>query len=54
MTAQHDIDVEEINLIQTTVEMETKQIVSKIAADKRKAVKIIQADNIRALAELRA
>jgi hypothetical protein len=54
MTVAHEMDVEEINLLQCEVESETVQIVKKVAAEKRKAVKLVEAENILKLAKLRA
>jgi hypothetical protein len=54
MTVQHNIDVEEITLIQCQVESETRQNILKIAANKRNIVKMIDAENILALAKLRS
>lgn len=54
MTKQHDRDVEEINLLQANIEMETKQMQQEIAAQKRQCCKIISAENIKFLAEARS
>ena len=51
---KHDIDVEEIRQINETVEEETDMQTSKISAEKRKAVVIAEADNIKKLAEIKA
>ena len=51
---KHDIDVEEIRQINETVEEETDMQTSKIGAEKRKAVVIAEADNIKKLAEIKA
>ena len=54
MTCQHDIDVEEIQLIQAKIEGETEQLVKSINAYKKQNIKKIDADNIKALAARRA
>jgi len=54
MTCQHDKDVEEINLLQTEIEMETAQKLKEIHAAKRASTETIAAENIRTLAEARA
>jgi uncharacterized membrane protein YqiK len=54
MTYQHNQDVEEINLLQAQVEEETKQKVAEINAQRRQITKVIQAQNVKDLAELRA
>ena len=54
MTYQHNLDVEEINLVQTGVEVETHQKVKEIEAKKRQACKIIEAENTKHLAQVRA
>lgn len=54
MTYQHNFDIEEINLFQTEIEMQTKMIVSEIHAKQRYAKKTIEAENIRNLAEFKA
>ena len=54
MTFQHNQDVEEINLLQAEIEQETQQVLQKIAAQKRQSCKIIDAENIKALAEARS
>lgn len=54
MTCQHDIDVEEIQLIQAKIEGETEQLIKSINAYKKQNIKKIDADNIKALAARRA
>lgn len=54
MTFQHNQDVEEINLLQAQIEKETDQKVAEINALKRQSTQIIEAQNIKDLAELRA
>lgn len=54
MTCQHDIDIEEIEQIQAEIEGETTQQLKIILSNKKKNVAIINANNIRTLAEIRA
>ena len=54
MTCQHDIDVEEIQLIQAKIEGETEQLIKSVNAYRKQNVKKIEADNIKALAARRA
>lgn len=54
MTYQHNQDVEEINLLQTEIEMETTQKLKEIAANQRQACRVIAAENIKHLAEIRS
>ena len=51
---QHEIDVEEINQIETTVKCETNKIVKEVNALKVQSSKLIEANNQKALAELRS
>lgn len=51
---QHEKDVEEINILMATATLETDKITSEINAKKQQATKLIEADNTKQLAELRA
>ena len=51
MSKQHEKDVEEINLLQANIEGETIEKLQEISAYKRQSCKIIQAENIKTLAE---
>ena len=42
---QHDIDVEEINLLETEIQAETDKIIKEINAHKMQASKLIEANN---------
>ena len=44
-TLKHDLDVEEINLLNTEIELETKKQQREINALKIRAVKLIEAEN---------
>jgi hypothetical protein len=54
MTFQHNQDVEEINLLQTEIEMETSQKLKEITANQNQACRIIEAENVKHLAEIRS
>ena len=51
---QHDLDVEEINVLETQIEMETTQQIQKIEAMKHQSCKVIEAENQKFLAECRS
>ena len=48
------MDVEEINLLETEIKAETDQLIKSINAHKIQASKLIDANNQKALAELRS
>ena len=50
----HDKDVEEIAQLETDIKGQTAQTIKKIAAEKYQSVRVINADNERALAEKRS
>lgn len=50
----HDKDVEEIAQLETDIKGQTAQTIKKIAAEKHQSVRVINADNERALAEKRS
>ena len=51
---QHDKDVEEIGLLTEEIEQESRKIRLEIDARRREAVKLCEANNIKALATARA
>ena len=51
---QHDLDVEEINVLETQIEMETTQQIQKVEAMKHQSCKVIEAENQKFLAECRS
>lgn len=50
----HEKDVEEIQQLETDIKGQTAQTIKKIAAEKYQSVRVINAENERALAEMRA
>ena len=50
----HEIDVTEIELIESEVNLKTKEITDEIAAQRRRSQKLIYANSIKQLAESRA
>ena len=51
---QHDYDVEEINVLEANIKMETDQQIKKISAMKKQSTMVIEAENQKFLAECRS
>ena len=51
---QHDKDIEEINLLTEEIEQESRKIRLEIDAMKNQSTKLVEANNIKALAQARA